>query len=78
MKVVGNSNVAEKMGKVDKRVEIGIGNDTACVPLVEVRIWERLISKKECSRITVSKISPSGPVVETVGGKMVGTMIGHK
>ena len=30
----GNSNVTEEMGKVDKGVEIGIGNDTIGVPLV--------------------------------------------
>ena len=45
------------MSKGEKGVAIGIGEDTAGVPLVKVRIWERLISTKLCLEIIVSKRS---------------------
>ena len=36
----GGSNAAEKIGKVEKEIAIGIGKDTTNVALLEVRIWE--------------------------------------
>ena len=55
--MVGINILKKKMGKVEKGVAIGIGEDTAGVPLVKVRIWERLISTKLCLEILVSKRS---------------------
>ena len=44
VEVAENPNGFEKLGKVEKGVTIGICKDIAGVPLVEVRIWERLTS----------------------------------
>ena len=46
------------MGKLEKGVEIGIGKDIVGVPLVEVRIKERLLSEKIMLRIYSFKMIP--------------------
>ena len=43
----GNANAAEKMVNVEKGIEIRMGKDTSYVPLLGVRIWEKLILEKE-------------------------------
>ena len=48
VEVACNSNDDEKIGEVERGVEIGMSSDTEGVPLVAERMWDKLISKKAC------------------------------
>ena len=62
---------------MEREIEIGNFWDTKCVPLVAERIWDKLISEKECCGNKVSKIFADDWVVVTTDDLLVEMVTGQ-